>query len=157
MSSGDRPRKLYAERALNLPLGAELITGNMWYWCQIFVALTHSTFLRLPQQVSQAWFPLVLIFLQSAYSMMSAPPIITVCLLYVCVFLQWPAFNVFKLWVSRCLGRRSGWLPFSASHYPCTQAPAAKDTPWDLPGICTYYLFLIFCIPIKNQANTKTD
>ncbi|KAK5854199.1 hypothetical protein PBY51_015290 [Eleginops maclovinus] len=25
----DRPRKLYAERALNLPLGAELITGNM--------------------------------------------------------------------------------------------------------------------------------
>uniref|UniRef100_A0A3Q4HMA6 Pecanex-like protein n=1 Tax=Neolamprologus brichardi TaxID=32507 RepID=A0A3Q4HMA6_NEOBR len=26
---GDRPRKLYAERALNLPLGAELITGNM--------------------------------------------------------------------------------------------------------------------------------
>lgn len=28
---GDRPRKLYAERALNLPLGAELITGNMWY------------------------------------------------------------------------------------------------------------------------------
>uniref|UniRef100_A0A3B3BVY1 Pecanex-like protein n=1 Tax=Oryzias melastigma TaxID=30732 RepID=A0A3B3BVY1_ORYME len=25
---GDRPRKLYAERALNLPLGAELITGN---------------------------------------------------------------------------------------------------------------------------------
>lgn len=28
---GERPRKLYAERALNLPLGAELITGNMWY------------------------------------------------------------------------------------------------------------------------------
>ncbi|KAM6956226.1 pecanex-like protein 2 [Aplochiton taeniatus] len=25
----DRPRKLYAERALNLPLGAELITGNL--------------------------------------------------------------------------------------------------------------------------------
>jgi len=31
VSSGERPRKLYAERALNLPLGAELITGNMWY------------------------------------------------------------------------------------------------------------------------------
>lgn len=29
--SGDRPRKLYNERALNLPLGAELITGNIWY------------------------------------------------------------------------------------------------------------------------------
>lgn len=29
--SGDRPRKLYNERSLNLPLGAELITGNIWY------------------------------------------------------------------------------------------------------------------------------
>ncbi|KAJ8247997.1 hypothetical protein GJAV_G00237000 [Gymnothorax javanicus] len=28
-TAGERPRKLYAERALNLPLGAELITGNM--------------------------------------------------------------------------------------------------------------------------------
>lgn len=30
VSPGERPRKLYAERALNLPLGAELITGNLW-------------------------------------------------------------------------------------------------------------------------------
>lgn len=29
--TGERPRKLYNERALNLPLGAELITGNIWY------------------------------------------------------------------------------------------------------------------------------
>lgn len=36
VSSGDRPRKLYAERALNLPLGAELITGNMWYMLKPF-------------------------------------------------------------------------------------------------------------------------
>lgn len=38
VSSGDRPRKLYAERALNLPLGAELITGNMWYMLKSFHA-----------------------------------------------------------------------------------------------------------------------
>lgn len=37
VSPGDRPRKLYAERALNLPLGAELITGNMWYWPPTFL------------------------------------------------------------------------------------------------------------------------
>lgn len=37
VSPGDRPRKLYAERALNLPLGAELITGNMWYARRIFL------------------------------------------------------------------------------------------------------------------------
>lgn len=36
---GDRPRKLYAERALNLPLGAELITGNMWYSLLYFARL----------------------------------------------------------------------------------------------------------------------
>ncbi len=39
VSPGERPRKLYAERALNLPLGAELITGNMWYCCRIFIFL----------------------------------------------------------------------------------------------------------------------
>ncbi|XP_029030939.1 pecanex-like protein 1 isoform X2 [Betta splendens] len=46
----DRPRKLYAERALNLPLGAELITGNMCDLlstssnseCQDAVAAGHS-------------------------------------------------------------------------------------------------------------------
>lgn len=49
VSPGDRPRKLYAERALNLPLGAELITGNMWYCCQTFVLLfTLCHFLPLP-------------------------------------------------------------------------------------------------------------
>lgn len=32
ISTGERPRKLYNERALNLPLGAELITGNIWYY-----------------------------------------------------------------------------------------------------------------------------
>ena len=36
---GERPRKLYAERALNLPLGAELITGNMWYPRRAFLCL----------------------------------------------------------------------------------------------------------------------
>lgn len=40
VSPGDRPRKLYAERALNLPLGAELITGNMWYCCHTFISLS---------------------------------------------------------------------------------------------------------------------
>lgn len=49
---GDRPRKLYAERALNLPLGAELITGNMWYCCYIFIpcsshAPLHHLFIKL--------------------------------------------------------------------------------------------------------------
>lgn len=44
VSPGDRPRKLYAERALNLPLGAELITGNMWYYCQIFLFFPLFTF-----------------------------------------------------------------------------------------------------------------
>lgn len=38
VSPGERPRKLYAERALNLPLGAELITGNMWYPRRTFLS-----------------------------------------------------------------------------------------------------------------------
>ncbi|XP_019901815.2 pecanex-like protein 2 isoform X2 [Esox lucius] len=37
----DRPRKLYAERALNLPLGAELITGNM---CDLLSTSSNSEF-----------------------------------------------------------------------------------------------------------------
>lgn len=52
VSPGDRPRKLYAERALNLPLGAELITGNMWYFILLsFPPLLYLLFLYLHQAI----------------------------------------------------------------------------------------------------------
>ncbi len=40
ISTGERPRKLYNERALNLPLGAELITGNIWYSILFYFSFT---------------------------------------------------------------------------------------------------------------------
>lgn len=63
VSPGDRPRKLYAERALNLPLGAELITGNMWYCCQIFILLSFPPLLYL-----------LFLYLQQAFSLFTVLP-----------------------------------------------------------------------------------
>lgn len=87
VSPGDRPRKLYAERALNLPLGAELITGNMWYLYQIFISPSNTcpVHLHFPalstcmfSSTASSWLP----FSTAAACVI---PHINISLFYVCV------------------------------------------------------------------------
>lgn len=123
---GDRPRKLYAERALNLPLGAELITGNMWYCCQTFTQSLPGTpfcpfscFLYLPLRL----FPLT-----------SSANLVYEKHYQCCVSFQRPALHIFQLGGSGRHCRSSRRLSFPTTYHPCAQTSATEDAPRDLPG-----------------------